>query len=85
MPRLVSDIIVGDKEVYYGLKQGTNYKIHQAFWKIEKYAKFLKQLLQLWMFIPSDLKGNVLEEPKGIKCCGVYQMIVIVERVRNMI
>ncbi|WP_353159331.1 hypothetical protein [Myroides odoratus] len=31
LPRLVSDIIVGDKEVHYGLKQGTNYEIHQAF------------------------------------------------------
>ena len=31
LPRLVSDIVVGHKEVHYGLKQGTNYEIHQAY------------------------------------------------------
>lgn len=36
-----------------------------------KYANFLKRPLELWMFIPCDLDGNVLEEPK-ISCgsCG---------------
>lgn len=27
------------------------------------YAKFLKQPLELWMFVPCDENGNVLEEP----------------------
>lgn len=34
------------------------------------YAQFLKQPLELWMFVPCDENGNVLEEPKGEKCCG---------------
>jgi hypothetical protein len=29
-----------------------------------KYAKFLKQPLELWMFVPCDEGGNVLEEPE---------------------
>jgi len=29
------------------------------------YANFLKQPLELWMFVPCDKGGNVLEEPKG--------------------
>jgi hypothetical protein len=28
-----------------------------------KYAKFLKKPLKLWMFIPCDYDGNILEEP----------------------
>ena len=28
-----------------------------------EYAKFLRQLLELWMFVPCDKDGNVLEEP----------------------
>jgi hypothetical protein len=31
--------------------------------KAFKYANFLKQPLELWMFIPCDEEGNVLEEP----------------------
>jgi len=27
------------------------------------YSKFLKQALKLWMFVPCDEDGNVLEEP----------------------
>lgn len=33
--------------------------------KIMSYAKFLKQPLELWMFVPCDEDGNVLEEPKN--------------------
>jgi hypothetical protein len=32
--------------------------------KCYDYANFLKQTLELWMFIPCDEEGNVLEEPK---------------------
>ena len=31
--------------------------------KIRAYAEFLNQDLKLWMFIPCDKEGNVLEEP----------------------
>jgi len=33
----------------------------------KQYAKFLKQPLELWMFVPCDENGNVLEEPKDYK------------------
>ena len=29
------------------------------------YSKFLKQPLELWMFVPCDEDGNVLDEPKS--------------------
>lgn len=38
--------------------------------KVSRYASFLKKPLTLGMFVPCDLDGNVLEEPKGVKCCG---------------
>ena len=31
--------------------------------RIEKYANFLKQPLELWMFVPCNENGNVFEEP----------------------
>jgi len=31
---------------------------------IERYANFLSQKLELWMFVACDENGNVLEEPK---------------------
>lgn len=36
--------------------------------KVSKYANFLKQPLQLGFFVPCDLDGNVLEEPKEKQC-----------------
>jgi hypothetical protein len=35
--------------------------------KIQSYAKFLKQPRELWMFVPCDKEGNVMEKPK-ISC-----------------
>lgn len=32
--------------------------------KVMYYANFLKQPLELWMFVPCDDNGDVLEEPK---------------------
>ena len=54
------------------LEQGETYTIDtdQGDWycmelekldKIRKYAKFLKQKLELWMFVPCDENGDVLE------------------------
>jgi hypothetical protein len=31
-------------------------------WKMINYAQFLKQPLELWMFVPCDENGNVLED-----------------------
>lgn len=36
----------------------------QRFWNCEKYVSFIKMSLELGMFIPCDLDGNVLEKPK---------------------
>lgn len=36
----------------------------RAYNSIIDYANFLKQPLELWMFVPCDEYGNVLEEPK---------------------
>jgi len=33
------------------------------FVKTAAYAKFLKQTLELWMFVPCDEDGNVIKEP----------------------
>ena len=35
----------------------------EMYFKIKKYANFLKQPLQLGFFVPTDLEGNVLEKP----------------------
>jgi hypothetical protein len=48
---------------------------------IYKYANFLKQPLELWMFIPCDENGNVLEiphyfEPTSEKEIGDYDELV---------
>src|SRR5665648_159369 len=37
--------------------------IYLSMINCNNYAKFLKQSLELWMFIPCDEDGNVLEEP----------------------
>jgi len=48
----MTDFVLEQKDSYY----------NQRFFKIEKYANFLKQPLELWMFVPCDEDGNVLEE-----------------------
>lgn len=45
-----------------------------AIFKTTNYTKFLKQPLELWMFIPCDEDGNVLEEP--IETIGGVEMYV---------
>ncbi|MCT4143019.1 hypothetical protein HZP66_02115 [Elizabethkingia anophelis] len=41
--------------------------------KIYKYTQFLKQPLALWMFVPCDEDGNVLEEPDTTKWTNLYE------------
>ncbi len=45
-------------------RKTTNTKAGEAFDSIFDYADFLKQRLELWMFIPCDKDGNVLKEPR---------------------
>ncbi len=40
--------------------QGNN-----RYQKCIRYAKFLKQPIELWMFVPCDFEGNVLEESRS--------------------
>ena len=53
--------------------------IHGAkhFELCENYANFLKQPLELWMFVPCDEDGKVFEEPeeyqKHLNMCGDYK------------
>jgi len=35
------------------------------------YSKFLKQTPQLYMFVPCDSEGNILEEPKPVHTYGL--------------
>jgi len=49
----MTDFVLEQKDSYY----------NQRFFKIEKYANFLKQPLELWMFVPCGDNGNFLEEP----------------------
>ena len=36
----------------------------EMYFKIKKYANFLKQPLQLGFFVPTDLENNILPEPQ---------------------
>ena len=36
--------------------------------RIEKYANFLKQPKELWMFVPCNNDGNILKEPIPFNC-----------------
>lgn len=52
------------KLMYDWTKGKTNLHIENAFIKTMKYANFISQKPELWMFISCDEEGNVLEEPK---------------------
>jgi len=64
MKNLISmtDFVLEQKDSYY----------NQRFFKIENYANFLKQPLELWMFVPCDDDGNILEEPKHNWTLGLW-------------
>jgi len=46
-------------------------EFEEAYYKLHNYANFIKQTLKLWMFVPCDKEGNVLEEPKFVSPDGV--------------
>ena len=43
-------------------KESNRCNYEQAYDKISTYANFLKQALELWMFVPCDEEGRILEE-----------------------
>ena len=46
------------------LEQGTEINTGEMFYRrTYSYAKLLKQSLELWMFLPCDKYGNVLDKP----------------------
>ena len=49
----------------------SHHNVISKFKNINRYATFLKQPLELWMFVPCDEDGNVLEEPESLK--GYYE------------
>lgn len=46
-----------------------NEEFEEAYYKLYNYANFLKQPLELWMFVPCDENGNVLEQCDDICSC----------------
>jgi len=61
--RLISmtDFVLKQNKI---LNKYINYDKGFLFEIIIHYANFLKQPLELWMFVPCDEEGNILEEPK---------------------
>lgn len=57
----MSDFVLEQEKI---VDNSGDYRIFKkAFNFCEKYAKFIKQPLELWMVVPCDEDGNVLEEP----------------------
>jgi len=57
------------------LEQEEGFNIGKIGWKeytnnTINYAKLLKQPLELWMFVPCDKEGDVLEHPNYFKTCN---------------
>ena len=46
--------------------------------KVINYAKFLKQPLKLWMFVPCDENSNVLEHPKN------YHKNIVIDELKRI-
>ena len=53
--------------------------------KVINYAKFLKQPLKLWMFVPCDENSNVLEHPKNYHKNIVIDELKRIDNYNNLI
>lgn len=83
MKNLISmtDFVLEQTKAYVNDKEiKANIGLHDYLKRTSSYANFLKQPLELWMFVPCDEKGNVLERPEcslGKECysppCVKYQ------------
>lgn len=51
------------KKEYHKIEKDADFVRYNSLERIENYAKFLKQPLELGMFVPCDEDGNVLEKP----------------------
>jgi hypothetical protein len=57
----MTDFVLEQEQPTYLEKE----EFEDVFYKIHNYAKFLKQPLELRMFVPTDENGNVLEKPNA--------------------
>jgi len=57
----MTDFVLEQEQPTYLEKE----EFEDVFYKIHNYAKFLKQPLELRMFVPCDENGNVLEKPNA--------------------
>lgn len=55
----MTDFVLAETKLWSG-NENESYEIAKS---CLKYAQFLKQPLELWMFVPCDEKGDVLEDP----------------------
>jgi hypothetical protein len=60
----MTDFLLEQVKVLIHGKDPANIKKYDYVLRTTAYARFLKQPLELWMFVPSDEDGSVLEEPK---------------------
>ena len=77
MENLISmtDFVLEQSSILRHSGDSFNIKKYDYIIKSEYYAKFLKQPLELWMFVPCDKEGNVLE--KRAPLIGMYDLKTI--------
>jgi len=60
----MTDFVLEQREIYVNDRlTKANIGLHVYLSKTSNYANFLKQPLELWMFVPCGENGNVLELP----------------------
>jgi hypothetical protein len=69
MEKLISmtDFVLEQSSILRHSGDSFNIKKYDYIIRSEYYAKFLKQPLELWMFVPCNKNNNVLEEPLHIE------------------
>lgn len=58
----MTDFILSEKELW----SGNENQFHEVGKYAINYATFLKQPLELWMFVPVDEDGDIIEEPSDL-------------------
>ena len=61
----MTDFVLEQKEKLKNSEQGFNIEKYDFIINVCNYAKFLKQPLEQFMFVPCDENGNVLEKPNA--------------------
>lgn len=63
------DFVLEQAKIHKGSRKG----LEDYSMTVIQYAKFLKQPLELWMFVPCDDLGNVIKEPKPFDCHSLVE------------